>query len=47
MHADRKSPPEKVNRRACLDHLVTETFLTLVFLDAHSCRVGNTEKSIA
>jgi hypothetical protein len=26
---------------------VTETFLTLVFLDAHSCRVGYAEKSIA
>jgi hypothetical protein len=26
---------------------VIETFLTLVFLDAHSCRVGYTEKSIA
>jgi hypothetical protein len=29
-----------------MDHLVTETFLTLVFLDAHSCRVGYIEKTI-
>jgi hypothetical protein len=33
--------------RACLDSLVIDALLTLVFLDVHSCRVGYTEKTIA
>jgi hypothetical protein len=38
---------EEVKRRACPESHVTEAFLRLVFLDAHSCIVGYTEKSIA